>query len=125
MQHIKNIAKQHSEQNPCAYGHDWTDEYYKQLMQLREALEEGRFYGRIDRVSQSGMTRWFSVAYIKDNELHHVAPWILKELGRAEGQHGDKVSGCGFDAVHHIQYNLWVSLFPRKPYQKMPSYRSY
>src|SRR5699024_10002724 len=104
--HLKAIAEDMTNDDMKRFS--WMTEeqrhhYYaknlSQLTDLRQALLDGRQYFRVNRVSQSGMSRVIEIAYIKDNELYKVQePSLLKLAGCSKD---GRISGCGMDMLFH------------------------
>ena len=111
--------------------HSWMDkehsaEYVKQelreLLAIRQALIEGRYYTRVDTVAKSGMSRTIEICYIADNKLHSVTDTIYRLAGCDKNR---RISGCGMDMLFAAQYNIFVELCPDLRYQdSMQRYNS-
>lgn len=100
----------------------WVEDNLKELLAVREALLQGRYYTRVDSVSKSGMSRTIVIKYIKDNKLHGVSDFIYKLAG-CDKNH--RIGGCGMDMLFQAKYNLFVTLCPNHKYKKpMPSYNN-
>ena len=115
--HIDSIVRAHSKK-----GID--PEYLKrEMIALREALLEGRYWSRIDSVARSGMSCKIIVAYAYLFEERILIRRVYNELLCIVGFSKDgRVSDCGMDEV---QYSLFQLLCPDKRYQlDMPEYNS-
>lgn len=93
------------------------------LLYIREALLDKRFYARVDKVSQSGLSRIIKMAYISNNHLYHVSNTDILKLAGCNKQ--GRINGCGMDMLFAAQYNIFVALCPELRYQDfMPNYGS-
>jgi len=122
--HIEKLAKEQFKFESKKYHWMQTEDDYvpdnaKRLNEVKEALIKGRFYIRVDKVSSSGMSRTVSMAYIKDNKLHHITDEFTLKLAGCDKN--GRVSGCGMDMMFHCQYTLFQNLhssYKQAHYQK-------
>lgn len=126
MKHLKLIAERVVNQESKDYDFiknnksAWVDDYIQHMEDVRKALITGKYYTCVDTVSQSGMSRVIKIKYIKNNKLHNVPNFIYKLAGCDKNR---RISGCGMDMLFAAQYNLFVTLCPKLPYQtKMKRY---
>lgn len=90
-----------------------TDAYLiKVKKELRQALLKGRYYTRVVKVAESGMSRKIEIGYIKNNVLYKMyRPEILEMAGISKT---GRIDECGMDMLFEAQYNLFLSLFGKK-----------
>lgn len=110
--------------------YDWMKEenrehYYqnnlKELIEVKQALLDGRYYTFVESVTKSGMSRIIKIGYIANNKWQGVSDEIYKLAGCDKNR---RISGCGMDMLFAAQYNLWNALCKELPYQQMPRYNS-
>jgi len=102
--HLIKIADKIAKDGYCTSS-GWI---YNELVNIKQALLNGRFYVGVVKASQSGMSRTIKMAYIKNNTLYAIRhPKILKLAGcNKDG----RISGCGMDMLFAAQKNLFHSL---------------
>ena len=95
----------------------------EQLLELRAALLDNRYYTRVESVAASGMSRTIAIATIQNNSLLHVTYTDILKLAGCDKT--GRMTGCGMDMLFAAQYNLFVSLCPNHKYQTaMTRYRA-
>lgn len=108
--------------------YDWMkeesrDHYYqnnlKELIAVKQALLDGRYYTFVESVAKSGMSRVIKIGYIVDNKWQGVSDEIYKLAGCDKNR---RISGCGMDMLFAAQYDLWQALCGETPHQQMPRY---
>ena len=94
----------------------------QELLAVRQALLNGRYYTFVESVAKSGMSRIIKIKYISNNKLHGVSDLVYTIAGCDKNR---RISGCGMDMLFSAQYNLFVTLCPEFKYQNdMPRYNS-
>lgn len=94
----------------------------EEMVEIKKALLNGKFYIGVESVSASGMSRTIKIAYIKNNKLHGVTETIYKLAGCDKNR---RITGCGMDMLFAAQYNLFCELCPDHDYTKtMKRYNS-
>jgi len=95
---------------------------------LRDTIEnmpKGRYQSKPTLIvkfedrSYSGLTRWYNVYCISDNNELLNLNWAINAVYKEQGngnmydkkREALKVKGCGFDGAHDIVYNLGRILF--------------
>ena len=99
---------------------DYVQDNARNLTHLKDAILNGNYYTRVDKVSPSGMSRTIEIGYIRKNKLFKVDDFVYKLAGCDKNQ---RISGCGMDMLFAAQYNLFQKLCPNMRYQdKMKQY---
>jgi hypothetical protein len=122
MKTINQIAQAiHKTESETGYASD-VDYIKRQLLNVKSALLNGRYYTGVESVSSSGMSRVIKIRYIKNNKLCGVDSFIYSLACCDKDQ---RISGCGMDMLFAAQYNLFRELCPRFKYQdRMKRYNS-
>lgn len=102
---------------------EWIEDVANRLMEWRDALLSGRYYTRVESVSRSGMSRVIVIARGDHTGLINAPAYIYRLAGCDRAR---RIHGCGMDMLFAAQYNLFVTLCPRRYYRyqdSMPRYR--
>lgn len=76
-------------------------------------VDGSTIYGKVNHVSQSGMSRTIGLYISIDGEIKDISYWSAKAMGWSykDGfKGGVKVSGCGMDMIFHTISSLSYSM---------------
>jgi hypothetical protein len=124
--HIKKLAFAMAKEDVKKSNY-WTDKDIDKLTEwnvetltkIKNALLNGRFYAGVKSVSNSGMSRIITLAYIHKNKLYKITD--EKILSLAGCNKDGRISGCGMDMLFQAQYTLFNNLhktYKQAHYQK-------
>lgn len=122
--HLLKLAKEQFKVESKKYSwmtneSDYIESNYNRLNDIKQALLKGNFYIRVDKVSSTGMSRTLSMAYIKNNKLHHITEEFILKLAGCDKN--GRIGGSGMDMMFAAQYNLFINLhssYKQAHYQK-------